>query len=117
MARREVGGASRVIDSLEDDNSDGLAAVRRARRRREARDVNVTYFGPDDAINTDDYVTAAANQEVGEEGREALPDEDFVPQKRAETDDIVKEKTVGARIIVNQQASVIEKLKNTSKVW
>jgi hypothetical protein len=83
-----------------------------SRSRRDRGDVNIKYFGADnDAIYTgEDFETGAQEQEP------ALPDEDFLPQKRPETDDIVKEKTVGARIIVNQQSNVIEKLKNTSKV-
>jgi len=45
---------------------------------------------------------------------EFIPDEDFVPQRRAETTEIVTERTAEIRTVVDKQGMVLEKLRRAS---
>ncbi len=43
-----------------------------------------------------------------------IPDEDFAPSRRAETEDVVKERTTDIRNVVEKQSTVLQKLKDAS---
>ena len=120
---RRSGGvfSQRGHDYHFDDGDSNLAAMHSSRPlRHHGNDVNVAYYGDEaaaignyDAVYTDDD---AANEVETQPKEPVIPDEDFIPKKRAETDEIVKEKTVSARMMVNQQSNVIDKLRSTSQV-
>ena len=50
-----------------------------------------------------------------EPGVPYIPDEDFVPRRREETDEVIKEKTTEVRGMVERQSDVIKELKRASK--
>ena len=60
----------------------------------------------------DDYDMYGREQEPEEE---LLPDEDFEPQRRPETGEIVKEKTDDIRGMVDRQNNVVQKLRRASE--
>ena len=52
---------------------------------------------------------------IDDEEEELIPDEEFIPQKSADTDAIVKEKTDDIRGMVDRQNNVLKKLRSASE--
>jgi len=68
------------------------------------------YGPPPGGYSAGGYYGAYGNPE-----EEYIPDEEFIPQRREETDQVVKEKTAAVRRLVEQQDETMQKLRRASE--
>ena len=99
--RRNKGNYPRYDD--DDDVDDDVRPYGGATRYR-GRVMRQRYIEDDDV----DY-------RAEEEEEELLPDDAFDPQRREETEDMVKERTQGIRRVVENQTAVLDKLRRASE--